>query len=66
MNPSRLAAATAGEKIYFSDPCRRCGNTRRYVLTGQCAYCVNERSKANAKKRTALVRELIEKSKAGV
>lgn len=61
----RIKAAEQGESIYLGSACRKCGNERRYTLTGQCVHCVNERSKANAKKRTERVRALLEQAKAG-
>ena len=64
MDQRRLKAAEQGESIYLGSVCRKCDTEKRYTLTGQCVFCVNERSKINAKKRTQKIRELLELAKA--
>lgn len=62
MDQRRINAASLGIKTYAGDACRKCSNTKRYTLNGQCAYCVNERAKASAKKRDSFIKELIAKA----
>lgn len=58
MASKRMDAARAGEIHYEGNPCRNCGATRRYTLSGACVACVSKRSTEHKRRFKELVDEV--------
>lgn len=43
---AREIAVILGDKFYDGEPCRNCGNGRRYTNGGACAACTHSRNEA--------------------
>lgn len=58
MDSLRFEAAKRGEKHFDGTPCRRCGATLRYVMTGSCVECTKAKSLAHRLKVQEKLREI--------
>lgn len=55
----RIRAAELGFRFYDGTPCRTCGGTNRYVMTGRCVPCERRTCRARQDKiRQAVVARL--------
>ena len=62
MDSIRFEAAKRGERHYEGTPCKRCGSTLRYVMTGSCVECTKAKSLAHRLK----VQEQLRQAREGV
>ncbi len=50
MENQRIVAAKNGEGKYVGSPCKHCGATKRYVISGNCVACSGIRAKQSRNK----------------
>lgn len=62
MDSNRLKAAKEGKTHYDGSACKTCGETMRYVSTGQCVACNKIRTYSQREK----IRDLIRAAREGV
>jgi hypothetical protein len=64
MHP-RQQAAMRGETTYDSNPCKKCGTTKRRTINASCIKCSNELSRVLSNRRRQEIKSLLAGSEGG-